>query len=101
MVNIVLLMDTVLSVERKSVNKYSLSYTLFSKTDPSEPPNHKKYTFESENDLLAAADEGMCAIYDAHLANDSDTDVLFRSMVLDNAKEVYESLKPLTGDKDK
>ena len=81
-------------------HKYTSSYTLFSKTDSKIPPTHKKYTFESENDLLAAADEGMCAIYDAHVANDSDTDILFRSIVLDNAREIYEQMKPLTGDKD-
>ena len=80
--------------------KYTLSYTLYSTEDPDEPPIHKKYTFESENDIMAAMDEATSTIYDMHLAKSEGIDVLFRSMVLDNPKEVYESIRPQEGGSD-
>lgn len=82
-------------------NVYTVAYTVYNPTRLDEKPSHKKYTFESENDLLAAADEGMCAMYDKYRSEDDGTDILFRGITLDNAKEVYaELIKPLNGDKD-
>lgn len=68
------------------MNSYTLSYTVW---DPKNPkPTHKKYIFKSENDLLAAADEGMCKVYDDY----AGMELLFRGIELDNPKEVYEEM---------
>lgn len=72
---------------------YSITYTVYNPTNLNETPVHKKYTFESENDLLAAADEGMCRIYDQYGNEQNQTDVLFRGVTLDNAQEVYKQIK--------
>lgn len=74
------------------INTYSLAYTVYNPTKPDEKPSHKKYTFESENDMLAAADEGMCAIFDKYQETQEEASLLFRSITLDNAQEVYKIL---------
>lgn len=68
------------------MNSYTLRYTIW---DPKNPkPTHKKYNYESENDLLAAADEGMCKVYDEH----PRMELLFRAIELNNGKEVFEEM---------
>lgn len=67
---------------------YTLSYTVYNPTKTDQKPEHKKYTFESELDLLAAADQGMCAMLDKYPTSDG-TEILFRGIVLDNAQEIY------------
>lgn len=69
--------------------KYCISYTVYT-LKKKAPPSHKKYVFESENDLLAAADEGMCVLLDKY-SNDT-TDILFRGITLENAQEVYQAI---------
>lgn len=68
--------------------QFLLKYTVFNTTG--EPkPQHKQLAFESESDLLAASDEGMCKIYDE--LDTSKHDIIFRSVELTNAKEVYDA----------
>lgn len=69
------------------MNNYTLRYTVWTRTGN---PVHELYNFESEYDLLVAADHGMCKIYDDYA--DTDTSLLFRSIELTNAKEVYERI---------
>jgi hypothetical protein len=73
-------------------NTYTVSYTIYHPTDTNVKPIHKKYTFESEDDLLAAADEGMCAIYDKYDGDANATCVMFRSIVLENPQHAYKQL---------
>jgi hypothetical protein len=68
------------------MNKYTISYTVF---DPElklmQKPEHKKYSFESEYDLLAAADEGMSTIFDEY----PGLELIFRTIELTNPKDLY------------
>lgn len=73
------------------MNRYTLAYTIFDPTKPKQPPAHKKFSFESENDMLAAADEGMCIVFDKYEAGTTNQ-LLFRSITLDNAHEIYKGL---------
>ena len=89
------------------IGKYTIAYTIYHGSEPydgrddSLKPQHKKYSFECEDmDLLAAADHGMCIIFDDLRAKNTELEILFRSITLDNAKEVYEEIKPMHGDKD-
>jgi hypothetical protein len=76
---------------REMNNIYTIAFTVYDTTKPDEKPQHKKFTFESEYDLLAAADDGMCQIFDKYEEGKS-TQVLFRSITLDNAQEIYKEL---------
>lgn len=69
------------------MNHYVIRYTIWNRTGQPKP-QHKQHVFQSDNDLLAAADEGMCKIYDDLLHK--DLEVLFRVVELTSAKEVYE-----------
>ena len=82
------------------IRKYTIAYTAYHPTDPDIKPIHKKTAFESELDLLAAADQGMCAVYDKWRTDDPSFELLFRSITLDNAHEVYNEIKPMHGDQD-
>ena len=69
------------------MHKYKLSYTIYDEKKPGEV-THEDYEFETDSDLMGAADEGMCTIFDKY-ATDKPTDVLFRSIELLNPKDAY------------
>lgn len=69
------------------MNNYTLRYTIWNR-EGKPNPQHKILTFDSENDLLAAADEGMCQVFD----DNPDKEMLFRAIELNNAKAVYEEM---------
>lgn len=72
------------------MNKYRLSYSVYDTTKPAEI-KHEDYEFESDSELLGAADEGMCEIFDRY-EKDKPTEVLFRKIELLNPKEVYKTI---------
>lgn len=71
------------------VNQYAICYTVYNPT--TKEHKHRKTIFKSDADLLGAADEGMVRIFEEHESG-QDTEVLFRSVELVNAKEVYQRL---------
>lgn len=70
--------------------KYKLSYTVYDEAKPSEV-DHQDVEFESESDLLGAADEGMSYAYEK-FAEGTTRDILFRKIELLDPKEVYKNI---------
>ena len=50
-----------------------------------QKPEHKKYSFECEWDLLAAADEGMTKIFDQY----PGLELIFRGIEFTNPQDLY------------
>lgn len=74
---------------KNKVNHYTIAYTVFDPHGNNPPkPEHKKYSFTSDSDLLGAAEEGMSTIFDQY-EREKTSMVLFRSIELTNAKDVY------------
>ena len=69
------------------MNKYKIAYSIYDETKPAEV-QHKEFEFESDGDLLGAADEGMTHLY-TEFAAGKEFDILFRSIELLNARDVY------------
>ena len=82
--------------EETRVNKYLIKYTII-QSEGAEAV-HKQYAFDSEYDLLGAADEAMSKLFD-QFEKDTDTELLFRSIELTNAKEVYKNIVSQKGAK--
>lgn len=69
------------------MHKYKITYSIYDETKPAGV-QHKEFEFESDGDLIGAADEGMTHLY-TELAAGKEFDILFRSIELLNPRDVY------------
>lgn len=76
------------------MNQYTIKFTVIHPGDT--PPDHHKIAFKTDLDVLGAADEAMCQIFDKYEKGKEDQ-ILFKSIELTNAQEVYQLIKKQEG----
>lgn len=76
------------------MNVYKISYTVYDIANSSDV-NHQEKLFESDADLLGAADEGMSSIHAEWVGKQpagKEYNILFRKVELEDPKTAYKKI---------